>query len=43
MFTQTLYNLVIFMTFKGNGEEDENVERKHWGITEGNNAEEIRN
>lgn len=29
MFTQTLYNLVIFMTFKGNGEEDESVERKH--------------
>lgn len=31
------------MIFKGNGEEDESVERKYWGITEGNNVEEIRN
>lgn len=29
MFAQTLNNLIIFMTFKGNGEEDENTERKH--------------
>lgn len=33
IFVQTLYNLIIFMAFKGNGEEDENTERKHRRIT----------